>query len=169
MADQSYERSRINISYKSKIRGGENVKLPLRMLVTGDFNPNPDDPNQAVRDRRLWRVDKGTFNSVMAEMGTNVEFNVADKLHEGAQDAMLPVKLRFRGRDDFRPDAIINQVEYLRKLKEVRDEVKRLASEFTKKPALAKEIAKRLKALLDNPELAEKLTKELAAKEGTGS
>lgn len=163
MADQAYERSRINISYKSKVRGGENVKLPLRMMVMGDFNPNPDDPNQAIRERRLWRVDKGTFNTVMNEMGTNVDFNVPDRLHEGAQDAMLQVKLKFRGRDDFRPDSVINQVDYLKKLKDLRDEVKRLASEFTKKPALAKELAKRLNAVLQNPERADQLAKELAA------
>jgi len=166
MADQSYERSRINIAYKSKVKGGENVKLPLRMLVMGDFNPNPDDPNQPVRERRKWRVDKGTFNQVMSEMGTNVDINVPDKLHEGAEDSMLQVKLRFRNRDDFKPNAIINQVDYLRQLREIRDEVKRLAGEFTKKPAHAKQLAAKLQEILKDPEKAEKLLKELGSQTG---
>jgi len=166
MPDQSYEKSRINISYKSKVKGGENVKLPLRMLVMGKFNPHPDDPDQPLRDRRKWRVDKGTFNKVMAEMGTNVELNVPDKLHEGAEDAMLQVKLRFRNRDDFKPNAIIDQVDYLRELKEVRDEIKRLTGEMTKKPKLAKKLAE----ILKDPERAKALLSELkGAAGGEGS
>ena len=157
MADQAYEKSRINISYKSKVKGGENVKLPLRMLVTGNFNPLPDDPDQPIRERRKWRVDKGTFNQVMSELGTKLEINVADKLHEGAEDAMLPVNLRFRNRDDFKPNKVIEQVEYLRKLREVRDEIKRLSGEITKKPKIGKKLA----AILKDPEQAAKLLKEL--------
>jgi len=157
MPDQTYERSRINIEYKSKIKDGENVKLPLRMLVMGDFNPNPPDPEQPVAERRKWRVDKGTFNQVMSEMGTNVDINVPDKLHEDAGDAMLPVELKFRGRDDFKPDAIIEQVGYLRKLREQRDEVKRLAAECTKNPKLLKKLAE----VLQDPARAEQLRKQL--------
>lgn len=157
MADQAYERSRVNISYKSKVAGGENVKLPLRILVTGKFNPNPDDPNERLRDRRKWQVDKGTFNSVMADMGTNIEVNVPDKLHEGGEDSMLPVSLRFRHRDDFKPNAIIEQIDELRELRQIRDEVKRVAGEMTKDPT----VAKRLTEVLSDPDRAAKLLAEL--------
>ena len=163
MPDQAYEKSRINIAYKSKVKGGENVKLPMRMLVMGKFNPNPDDPDQPVRERRKWRVDKGTFNQVMGEMNTNLDVNVADKLHEGAEDAMLPVKLRFRNRDDFKPNRVIEQVDYLRELRQVRDEIKRLAGEMTKKPKIAKKLAE----ILKNPERAAQLLKELQGEQGT--
>ena len=83
MPDQSYERSRINISYQSKVKGGENVTLPLKILVMGDFNPNPEDPEQPLKERRAWDVHKGNFNQMMGEMGTNLDFNVPDRLHEG--------------------------------------------------------------------------------------
>ncbi|MCP5069577.1 MAG: type VI secretion system contractile sheath small subunit [bacterium] len=157
MTDQAYEKSRINISYQSKLKGGENVKLPLRMLVMGKFNPNSDDPEQPLGERRKWSVDKGTFNKVMSEMGTNIEVNVADKLHEGAEQGMLKVKLRFNGRGDFEPNAIIEQVDSLREMREVRDEVKRLAGEMTKSPA----VAKRLTAILKDPGKLEQFLAEL--------
>ena len=157
MPDQPYEKSRINIAYVSKVKGGENVKLPLRMLVLGKFNPNPDDPDEAIRDRRKWRVDKGTFNKVMDEMGTNLEINVADKLHEGADDAMLAVKMRFGNRADFQPERIIDKVDYLRELREVRDEIKRISGEATKKP----QFGKKLVEILKDPQRAQQLLDEL--------
>jgi type VI secretion system protein ImpB len=93
----------------------------------------------------------------MDEMGTNVEFNVADKLHDDAKDAMLEVKLRLRSREDLTPEKIIEQVSYLRELREVRDEIKRVAGAIAQRRPFRDVIEN----VLNNPGLRDKLREEL--------
>ncbi|WP_420212825.1 type VI secretion system contractile sheath small subunit [Burkholderia aenigmatica] len=68
-------KERISIRYVPATGGEhEEVELPLKLLVTGDFKGHEDDI--ALEDRVAVSIDKDNFNQVMSEFGLGLAMDV---------------------------------------------------------------------------------------------
>ncbi|QEM91286.1 type VI secretion system contractile sheath small subunit [Kosakonia radicincitans] len=109
---------RVQITYDVEIGDAQTAKeLPLVLGVMGDFTNTETE----LRDRKFLHVDKDNFNEIMSSMKPVAEFLVDSALPD--QEGKMAVSLTFQNMDDFSPDNIVQQVEPLRKLMELREQL----------------------------------------------
>ena len=87
------------------------------MGVMGDFAKD----ETTLRERRFTHIDKDNFNDVMEGMTPSVDMLVESALPE--KEGQLAVSLIFNSINDFSPDNVALQVEPLRKLLELREQL----------------------------------------------
>lgn len=152
-------KERVNITYKPATGDGqEEVELPLKILMLGDFTGRTDD--RPVEERSPISVDKDTFAQVMAEQQLAVQTNVPDKL-SGTAGAELGVSLKLRSLSDFTPDGLAAQVPELQQLLALRNALIALKGPMGNIPAFRRKI----QSLLGDDAARHQLMKEL----GVGS
>ncbi|KZB51089.1 type VI secretion system contractile sheath small subunit [Thalassospira xiamenensis] len=132
----------------------EEVELPLKMVVLGDFTGQADDT--MVEERKAVSVDKNSFASVLREMKLERNLEVRDALRDDP-DATMSLKLKFESLQDFSPDAIIEQVPELKKLSDLREALTALKGPLGNLPAFRKALGE----IIDDPEKREALLSEL--------
>ena len=111
-------KERVNITYKPAIGDAkEEVELPLKLLMLGDYTQRPDP--RPVEDRKPLNIDKDNFQKVMSEQKLNLTYNTKNVLSENPDDE-LTVNLKFRRLSDMEPEAVANQVPELKKLLDLR-------------------------------------------------
>jgi len=140
MARGSYQdevpASRVNIKYVKKVGDAqEEVELPLKLLLVGDYTMREDD--ELVEDRKRISVNKNNFNSVMKEQKLKLNFNVKNVLSGNEGDEMN-VDLKFDSLQDFQPENIARQIPELSKLLEVRKVLVDLKSRVVNNPQFRK-------------------------------
>lgn len=154
-------KERINIKYVPATGDQqEEIELPLKLFVTGDFKGHDEDT--ALEDRTTVSVDKYNFDSVMTEAKLSVDINVADRL-SGEEDSSLPVKMEFNTLADFSPDQIARKVPELNKVLELREALVALKGPLGNVPAFRK----KLQALISDESSRSELAKELEELLGT--
>ena len=151
---------RVNIVYKPATGNRqEQVELPLKMLMMGDFTGRQDD--RPLEDRAPINVDKMNFTEVMAQQNLKVDISVTDKL-SNEDGTNLPVSLQFKSLADFAPESIVNQVPELRKLLELRSALNALKGPLGNVPAFRK----KLQTMLADDEGRKRLINELGLNGG---
>jgi type VI secretion system protein ImpB len=136
-------KERVNIVYKPATGGAQaEIELPLKLMVLGDFTSQTD--STPLEERKAIRVDKDSFNDVMAQHKLNLNVNVANKLTE-AKGEELSVKLDFSTLKDFEPQAIAQQVPELAKMLELREALTALKGPLANVPSFRKKIEELLK------------------------
>ena len=155
-------KERVNITYKPATGDAqEQVELPLKMLMLGDFTFRPD--STPLEERRPISIDKDNFGEVMAKQDLQVSVSVADKL-SGAEGSEMAVKLKFQSMRDFEPEGIVRQVPELRQLLELRAALSALRGPLGNIPA----VRKKIEALLGDQGSREKLMAELGLGDKAG-
>jgi type VI secretion system protein ImpB len=149
-------KARVNIRYKSTKDGkDEEVELPQRVVVLGDFSQNSEDyADVEVEDMKKISIDKTTFNDVMKDMNIGLKMTVDSELNEGKE---IEAELEFKSIKDFSPDAIVEQVPELNDLMKLRG----LLNDLKAKVITNKQFKKELEKILTNAQLTEKTKKEL--------
>ncbi|MCA9685982.1 MAG: type VI secretion system contractile sheath small subunit [Myxococcales bacterium] len=147
-------KERVNIIYKPAGDAQEDVELPLRILMLGDFTNKSDDT--PVEERQPVSIDKDNFNDVLEGYNVGVDLSVPDTL-SGEAGAEMAVSLKFKSMKDFSPEGIANQVPELKQLLELRQALTALKGPLGNVPAFRKKI----QSLLDDVEAREKLMSEL--------
>lgn len=99
----------------------EQKELPFVVGVAGDFSGNPEAPLAKLKDRKFVNVDLDNFDDVMKGAAPRAVYRVSNQL--GDQGGEFAVELNFNSIDDFRPEAVVQQVEPLRKLLEARSKL----------------------------------------------
>ena len=148
-------KERVNIVYKPDTGDAkEEVELPLKLLVVGDFTQKDDD--RMVEDRDPVNIDKDNFNDVLKAQDLELQMTVDNKLtdEEGAE---MAVNLKFDKLKDFDPDQIISQVPELEKLMELREALKALKSPLSNVP----DFRKKVQELVKDDGARERLLKEI--------
>lgn len=131
-------KERVNIVYKPATGDAkEEVELPLKMLVVGDFTLRDDET--PVENRKAINVDKDNFNDVLAAQNIKLNTTVENTL-SGEQDAQMAVDLDFKSLKDFDPDAVVQKIPELKKLIDLRDALKALKGPLGNVPAFRKKI-----------------------------
>lgn len=148
-------KERVNIVYRPATGDAkEEVELPLKMMILGDFTLKADD--RMVEDRDPVSIDKDNFNDVLKGQGLELKVNVPNRL-SGKGDDQMAVNLKFDSLKDFDPDAIVRNVPELAKLMELREALKALKGPLANVP----EFRKKVQELVKDEGAREKLLKEL--------
>jgi type VI secretion system protein ImpB len=151
-------KERVNITYKPAIGNAkEEVELPLKMLMLGDYTQRPDP--RPLEDRKPINIDKDNFQKVMSEQKLALNFAVKDKLSE-SEDSELNVNLKFRRLSDMEPEAIANQVPELKKLLDLRAALTALKGPLGNEKAFRNKIQQ----ILGDPAQRNKIINELGLK-----
>lgn len=110
---------RVQMTYDVEVGGAtENKELPFVVGVLGDFGGNPDVERKRLKERKFVAVDHNNFDEVLGAVEPAASFRVPNLL--GGDGGSFEVDLRFKAMADFRPEAVVRQVEPLRKLLEAR-------------------------------------------------
>ena len=131
-------KERVNIVYKPATGDAkEEVELPLKVLVMGDFSLK-DDPTP-VEDRKAINVDKDNLGDVLEAQNVDLNINVKNTLSD-EPDAQMSLNLDLKSFKDFEPDAIIQKVPELKQLLDLREALTALKGPLGNVPAFRKKI-----------------------------
>lgn len=123
---------RVNIVYRPATAGAkEDVELPLKVLVAGDFTGAPD--TRPIEEREPTNIDKDNFNDVLKAHNVNVAFKVPDKI-SGEADREVNVNLAFQTIQDFNPEKIVAQIPELKALLDMREALTALKGPLANTP-----------------------------------
>jgi type VI secretion system protein ImpB len=150
-------KERVNIVYKPAGDATEDVELPLRILMLGDFTGKADDT--PVEERKPINIDKDNFNDVLSEYNIGVDINVPDTL-SGEAGAEMGVSLKFKNMKDFTPEGVVDQVPELKTLLDLRNALNALKGPLGNVPAFRKKI----QSLLEDTDSRDALMAELGVK-----
>jgi type VI secretion system protein ImpB len=149
-------KERVNITYKPATGDAqEEVELPLKLLLMGDFTLREDE--RMIEDREPISVDKDNFNDVLKAQNLELQFAVQNKLSDDEEAGEITVNLKFEHIRDFDPDSIIGNVPELAKLMELREALVALKGPLGNIP----EFRKKLQSLIEDEGTREKILKEL--------
>jgi len=152
-------KERVNIVYKPATGDAkEEVELPLKVLVMGDFTMAEDET--PVEDRKAINIDKDNFNDVLNSYNIKLDTVVDNKLSD-EPDEQMTVKLDFNNLKDFNPDAIVEKVPELKKLVELRNALKAVKGPLGNIP----EFKKKLNEIVKDEGAKERILKELGVDE----
>lgn len=154
-------KERVNIVYKSATGDAqEQVELPFRQLVLGDFTQREE--SQPLDERTPVNVDKDTFNDVLKAQELTLQLAVPDRLSDDAgADDKLTVNLKFDSMKDFQPDSLVDQVPELQQLIALRDALKALTGPLGNVP----DFRKRLEGLIRDEGTRARLLAELGVQD----
>ncbi|WP_374592169.1 type VI secretion system contractile sheath small subunit [Aquabacterium sp.] len=153
---------RVQLTYDVEIGDSiEQKELPFVVGVLGDFaGQQSADQNAArLKDRKFVNVDLDNFDDVLSGMAPRATYRVKNKLSEDGGE--FAVNLEFKQIDDFRPEAVVQQVEPLRKLLEARSKL----SDLRNKLAGNDKLEDILGEVLSNTEKLQQLGGEAQSKE----
>ena len=143
-------KERVNITYKPATGDAkEEIELPFRVLVLGDFNRRADET--PLEDRQKINVNKDNFNKVLKEQGVRLQTAVPDVL-SGDADAEISVDVGFESLKDFTPDRVAENVPELKKLLDIRNALAALKGPLGN----MRQFRKQLEESLQDPELVTK-------------
>lgn len=155
---------RVHITYDVETGGAIEMKeLPFVMGVLGDFTGQPTEPLPKLKERKFVEVTPDNFDDVLKSMKPHLAFKVDNLLSEDPEAGQLGVDLRFENLDDFSPERVAQQVDPLRKLLELRQQLADLRGSLQGNDKL-EEI---LQATLSDEEKLNRLKSELATEGAT--
>ncbi|MGD9183033.1 MAG: type VI secretion system contractile sheath small subunit [Desulfobacterales bacterium] len=152
-------KERVNIVYRPATGDAkEEVELPLKLLVMGDFTLRAVD--RMVEEREPINIDKDNFNEVLKAQNLALDITIPNKLSEDPEEEMS-LSLKFESLADFGPEAIVKNTPELNKLLELREALTSLKGPMSNRPEFRKKIQK----LIKDEAAREQLLKELKLEE----
>lgn len=120
---------RVQMTYDVEVGDAvEQKELPFVVGVLGDFAGQSEKDQKRLKDRKFVNVDMDNFDEVMEGIAPRAVYRVENKL--SPQGGEFAVDLTFNSIDDFRPEAVVEQVEPLRKLLEARTKLSDLRNKI---------------------------------------
>lgn len=115
---------RVHISYDVEVGDAIQMKeLPFVMGIMADLSGQPLQELPRLKDRQFVEIDPDNFDEVLKGVRPHVAFKVDNVLSDDPDKAKMGVDLTFESLDDFSPDRVAKQVEPLRRLLELRQEL----------------------------------------------
>jgi type VI secretion system protein ImpB len=152
-------KERVNIVYRPATGDAkEEVELPLKLLVMGDFTGTPDE--SPLEKRAPLNIDKDNFNEVLKSQNIGLNLNVPNRL-SGKPDDEMAVKLSVSSMKDLGPEAVAEQVPELKKLLDLREALRALKSPMSNVP----EFRKKIQELVKDEAARKQLLKEVGIEE----
>lgn len=151
-------KSRLTLTYKTEVNGAqEDVNLPLRLAILGDFSGGTSqDRKLDLDERRIRNLDGTNTDAVMKDMGISLDLTVDNKVDPDKAEEM-DVKLSLDSIKSFNPEQVAKQVPKLNGLLMLKE----LLEEMTSNVDNRKEFRKLLNELLQDQGALESLKDEL--------
>jgi len=151
-------KSRLTLRYKTEVSGQpEDVSLPLRLLVEGDFSMGSSkDRKVDLEERRLRTLDGTNTDAVMKDMGMSLKFAVSNKIDPEMADDM-DVEIPIESMKSFSPDHVAKHVPKLRGILQM----KKLLEEVISTVDNRKDFRKLLNELMGDEEALAKMMEQL--------
>ena len=154
---------RVHITYDVETGGAIEMKeLPFVMGVLADLSGQPEEALPRMANRRFVEIDRDNFNEVMAGMKPRLAYRVDNELTDDG--SKLGVELRFNHMNDFSPERVAEQVEPLRKLMQIRQQLSGLLAKTDGNDALSE----RLQEIISNTEELQQIRDEAGLGETEG-
>ena len=151
-------KERVNIRYKPATGDArEEIELPHKLLVLGDFTMRADDT--PVGERKRIGVDKDNFNEVMRSQQLRLNVKVPNRLSDDPEAGDLAVSLDIGTLKDFEPDQVARAVPEVRKLLELRAALTALKGPLGNVPSFRRAIER----ILADEDLRKKVTDEITS------
>ncbi len=148
---------RVQLTYDVEVGDAiEQKEIPFVVGVLGDFTGqvDPDKPLPKLKDRKFVNVDLDNFDEVMKGMAPTATYRVKNRL--SADGGEFAVKLGFEQIEDFSPEAVVQQVDPLRRLLEARTKLSDLRNKLAGNDKLEDLLAE----VLSNTEQLKQLSHE---------
>jgi type VI secretion system protein ImpB len=148
---------RVHITYDVEIGGAEVKKeIPFTVGVLADLSGKQKEPSKKLKDRKFVEIDRENFNDVLGKIKPRLAFKVDNTMTpEGGE---LSVELNMKSMGDFEPEAVVQQIDPLRELLEVRNKLKDLEGRTEGNDRLAEQ----LDMILESTDVRDKLKQELS-------
>ena len=158
MASQSFQNeippARINLKLDvGKGSAKKKIELPLKMLVVGDFSTKKHDDR--VVEREKISINKNNFTQVMESLDLQLNYAVDDKV--SGKEGEIPVSLKIKNMDSFKPENVAKEVPALSRLLAARNLIKDLKSNLLDN----RQFRKRLEEIIKDPGAAKTLQEQL--------
>ncbi len=110
---------RVQITYDVEMGDAlETKELPFVLGVMGDYSGNRKEPLERLKDRKFVQIDKDNFDDVLKGMAPRLTLQVENMLKE--DNSKIAVELNFEKLEDFEPGRIVEQIDPLKQLLEIR-------------------------------------------------
>lgn len=164
MAESVVPKERVNIRYRPATGNmKEDVELPLKLLVVGDFTQKADE--RPVEERALANVNKDNFDEVLKSHNLSLDLSVPNRLSDEAGDEKMAVSLKFDRLKDFEPEAVVRQVPELKALLELREALVALKGPLGNIPAFRKMI----QSVIEDEEARQRFLSEVTSATDTSA
>jgi type VI secretion system protein ImpB len=121
---------RVQITYDVEIGDAiETKELPFVLGVLGDYSGNPKEALPKMKDRKFVEIDRDNFDDVLKGVAPRLQLREDNQLKK--DDTQMGVELNFEKMEDFEPAQIVNQIDPLKKLLEVRTRLSDLRNKIT--------------------------------------
>jgi type VI secretion system protein ImpB len=115
---------RVHITYDVEVGDAIQLKeIPFVMGVLGDFSGQPAEALPRLRERKFVEVSPDNFDDVLKSMAPRLQLKVDNKLSDDPNAGKIGMELKFESLDDFSPDRVAQQVEPLKKLLDLRQQL----------------------------------------------
>ncbi|KRP58613.1 type VI secretion system contractile sheath small subunit [Pseudomonas trivialis] len=136
-------KERINITFKPAVGGAqEEVELPLKLLVLGDFTQRED--LRKLEDRKPVGIDRNNLDEVLAKQALRLTLSVPNRLQDDAEVEELGIQVHINSMQDFNPASLVEQIPELKKLMALREALMALKGPLGNTPSFRKAIEQAL-------------------------
>ena len=118
--------------------------------------------SESVARREFQQISAQNFNEVMKDLRPVARIEVDDVLSGG--DKKLGVELAFESMSDFSPAAIARKIEPLRRLLELRTQLKEVRQQFGSNPEAKATLNTLMETVFKDPKLVDQLRQKVAEK-----
>lgn len=114
---------RVQLTYDVELGNAlEKKELPFVVGVVADLAGQSQKELPKLKERGFVNIDRDNIDDVMQGLAPRAAFKVPNMLDESTGDS-IAVDLSFNSMDDFSPEAVVAQVEPLRKLLDARSKL----------------------------------------------
>ena len=138
----------------------EQKELPFVVGVVGDFSAQSEAELPRLKDLKFVNIDVDNFDDVMRGLAPRAAYRVKNRLTE--EGGTFGVDMSFNSIEDFRPEAVVQKVDPLRELLEIRTKL----ADLRNKLAGNDKLEDLLGDVLSNTEKLHQLTGEAAKEKG---
>lgn len=150
-------KERINVTYKPATGdNAEEIEIPFKLTILGEFNPNEE--KKPVEQKKVIKINKQNFNDVLKTQNLSLDFVVDNTLSSDNDD--LRVNIKIETMKDFSPENIVENVEDMKKLMQLRQSLIALKGPLGNIPAFRKAIESAISDTKERDKLLAQLTSE---------
>ena len=154
---------RVHITYDVETNGAEVKKeLPFVVGVMGDYSGDNTEAKRPLKERKFVQIDRDNFNEAMGKVNPKLGLKVENTL--AGDGSTMGIDLEFNKMDDFTPEALVDQVEPLKKLLEARNKLK----DLLRKADRSEELETVLEKILQNTDEIAQISGQLTPSEDKG-